>query len=637
MNKLSMLWCVVTLAGCALVEPSGSRVPTKVNPIRVGVYVGEGAQANGVCHWQALTTLSPDLEPTFVDARTIADGALKGVDMLVMPGGSSYTEFDFLKTNGADRIVKDFIRAGGGYVGTCAGNCIILNERRRLRLAPYERHASSGRHGTGLLAMKFNARAEELCGIKASTRNVRYSGGPIMKPGKPVEGAKFETVAVYDCDLVCEYGTNASEIVSMKGCPAAIAGTYGKGRVFAFATHPEYRADTLDLLAGAFRYVTGRKVRFVRPQRRRGDLCVAVYAPGMCGREDAGMIAKLVATPGLDVSFVNQKEEIGVGSFDHADVVVLPGGNAQIYRKKFSSETKAFLARFLSRGGVIMAYGAGAKRAPEGARRLATADELVAELCDLRGKPPICAGDGDATRSAPVSSRYRTPGIIGGMGPSATCDLMQKIIDNTDAQDDQHNVHVLVDQNTDVPDRTAAILKGGADPVPELTRSARRLEAAGADFLCMSCNTAHYFHGDVAKAVSIPVLNMPAESAKELKRRGVRKIGLLATDGTIKTGVYHRFLKAEGIEVVVPEGENQATVMRLIYDCVKKGVPTKDYPAAAVAKTLADLRTRGAEAFLLACTELPIAFERLGYKDGFVDPTLVLARAVVREAGAPLK
>ena len=242
-----------------------------------------------------------------------------------------------------------------------------------------------------------------------------------------------------------------------------------------------------------------------------------------------------------------------------------------------------------------------------------------------------------AAMLASVSARYRTPGIIGGMGPAATCDLMAKVIDSTDAHDDQHHIHLLVDQNTDVPDRTAAILKDGADPMPELIGSAKRLQAAGADFLCMSCNTAHYFHERLSKEVSIPILHMPAESAKELKRRGVRKVGLLATDGTIRTGVYHRYLKAEGIEVVVPEGENQAAVMSLIYDCVKKNAPVGDYPAAAVAKTVADLKARGAEAFLLACTELPIAFERLGYREGFVDPTLVLARAIIREAGAPLR
>ena len=238
---------------------------------------------------------------------------------------------------------------------------------------------------------------------------------------------------------------------------------------------------------------------------------------------------------------------------------------------------------------------------------------------------------------ARVSARYRTPGLIGGMGPAATCDLMMKVINLTDAADDQHHVHMLVDQNADVPDRTAAILKGGADPMPQLIASAKRMEAAGADFLCMSCNTAHYFHERLSKYVGIPILNMPQESAKELKRRGVSKVGLLATDGTIQTGVYHKFLKAEGVDVVVPSPENQKTVMHLIYGCVKKNVPVSDYPGEAVAKVIADLRAQGAEAYLMACTELPIAFEALGYKEGFVDPTTVLAEAIIREAGAPLK
>ena len=372
------------VAGCAVFAPEKSRCPEKVNPVKVGIYVGPGAQANGVCYWQMLTTLSPDLEPTFVDEKAIAAGALAGLDMFVMPGGSSYTEFDTLKSNGTDKVVKDFIRAGGGYVGTCAGNCIVLNEKRRLRMSPYERYSCSGRHGTGLLAMKFNEHAEALCGIKPSTRKVRYSGGPILKPGKPVEGASFETVAVYDCDLVCEYGTNKTPIVSMKGCPAAIAGTYGKGRVFAIATHPEYRADTLDILAGGFRYVTGRTVRFVRPQRKPGDLCVAVYAPGMYGIGDAKMIAQIACTEGLDASYMNQKEEIGVGLLDHADVVVLPGGNNRIYRTKFSAETKAFLERFVKQGGKIVAYGAGIKRAPKGSILCADAEEAVSVLKGMR-------------------------------------------------------------------------------------------------------------------------------------------------------------------------------------------------------------------------------------------------------------
>ena len=130
---------------------------------------------------------------------------------------------------------------------------------------------------------------------------------------------------------------------------------------------------------------------------------------------------------------------------------------------------------------------------------------------------------------------------------------------------------------------------------------------------------------------------MPEESARELKRRGVRRVGLLATDGTIRTGVYHKYLKEQGIEVVVPEGEDQKVVMSLIYDCVKKNVAVEMYPKETLARMIARLKSKGAEAYLMACTELPIAFKALGYDEGFVDPTLCLATAIVREAGAPLK
>ena len=382
-GRIAVFVCAVVLAGCASVGTGTREVPKAGDPLKVGVYVGPGAQANGVCYWQSLVTLSPDIAPSFLDERSIASGGLDGLDLLVMPGGSSYTEFDSLKSTGADEKVKAFIRAGGGFVGTCAGNCIVLNENRRLRIAPYERYASSGRHGTALLTLKFNDRAKALCGIEPEPRPVRYSGGPVMKPGKPVEGAAFETVATYDCDLVCEYGTNAAEIVSMKGCPAAICGMYGKGRVFAIATHPEYRADTLDILAGAFRYAAGREIRFVRPQRKPGDVCVAVYAPGMQGVRDAEMIAKLVTAEGLDVSFMNQKEEIGVGLLDHADAVVLPAGDAKTYKKKFNGKTAGFLRRFVAQGGKVFALGAGAKHAPKGTVVCVSADELVGRLLDI--------------------------------------------------------------------------------------------------------------------------------------------------------------------------------------------------------------------------------------------------------------
>ena len=223
-------------------------------------------------------------------------------------------------------------------------------------------------------------------------------------------------------------------------------------------------------------------------------------------------------------------------------------------------------------------------------------------------------------------------GIIGGMGPAATCDLMEKIIALTEASCDQEHIHMISDVNTAIPDRTAAILHGGADPVPEMTASARRLEAAGAEFLIMPCNTAHFFYDRIAEQVSIPILHMPRLTAAVLKKAGVQKAGVLATDGTIESGVYARALEAEGIEPVYPGPVHQAMIMRLIYEGVKaRKMPLTDI---SVGELLESLRQKGAEKFLLACTELPIAFQELGIRQDCLDPTRVLAFSAVEYAGA---
>ena len=226
----------------------------------------------------------------------------------------------------------------------------------------------------------------------------------------------------------------------------------------------------------------------------------------------------------------------------------------------------------------------------------------------------------------------KTLGILGGMGPAATCDLMEKIISLTAAERDQDHLHVLADVDTDIPDRTAAILHGGPDPAPEMIRCAKRLEAAGAELLLLPCNTAHYYYDRVAASVGVPLLHMPRLTAQTLRDAGVRRAAVLATDGTVRSGVYADALAGAGVEAVYPSGEHQAAIMRLIYDGVKgRRLPLADLP---VGEALAELRGRGAETFVLACTELPIAFRELGLLSGCLDPTRVLAFSAVRAAGA---
>ena len=226
-------------------------------------------------------------------------------------------------------------------------------------------------------------------------------------------------------------------------------------------------------------------------------------------------------------------------------------------------------------------------------------------------------------------------GIIGGMGPMATCDLMKKIIENTDAACDQEHIRLYVDSNTNIPDRTAAILRGGADPRPALTQSAVKLQAMGADLLIMPCNTAHYFVEDMRKAVEIPVLNMQQETADELRRQGITTVAVLATDGTVESGLYDQALKNVGITPVYPDKNEQKLVMSVIYDYVKAG---KDYRDVDKIHAMVEhLRSQGVQGLVLGCTELPIAFAPWKAALPTFDPTLILARTAIRQAGYKVK
>ena len=226
----------------------------------------------------------------------------------------------------------------------------------------------------------------------------------------------------------------------------------------------------------------------------------------------------------------------------------------------------------------------------------------------------------------------KTIGIIGGMGPMATVDLMKKVILATDAREDQEHIPILVDNNTNIPDRTAAILGEGEDPLPELLKSADRLTAGGADFLIMGCNTAHYFLPRMMPHLKVPFVNMIEETASFCAREGFKKVGLLASAGTCKSGIYQRALAEAGVEAVQPQGAAEEAVHAMIYDGVKASNPGFD--TTAVREALAQMAKDGCEAFVLGCTEVPVAVEMYHLEGNFIDATEVLAEAAVQKAGA---
>lgn len=152
----------------------------------------------------------------------------------------------------------------------------------------------------------------------------------------------------------------------------------------------------------------------------------------------------------------------------------------------------------------------------------------------------------------------------------------------------------------------------------------------------MPCNTAHNYYDAVAESVEIPVLHMIALTRDALKKRGVTCAGLLATDGTVQTGIYQRTFAGSGVSLLTPDtADDQAAVMDIIYNGVKAGDMTHD--AAAFRAACENLLARGAQVLILGCTELPPAFDIYHLDYPHIDPTLELALGAIRFAGGTIK
>ena len=231
----------------------------------------------------------------------------------------------------------------------------------------------------------------------------------------------------------------------------------------------------------------------------------------------------------------------------------------------------------------------------------------------------------------------KTIGILGGMGPLATADLYRKIIEHTRADRDSEHIRVYIDGNAAIPDRTAAILHGGEDPVPEMLSALRHLEACGADCIIMPCNTAHYFLPRLREQTALPILDMQRITAAVCRERFPGKTAaILATDGTVQSGLYDRALDAEGVRWMHPGEYEQKTLMHLIYGVVKASRPMEPEKERWDA-ILDTLRGQGADLFILGCTELPVLAGVLPSEGPFLDPTDELAKAAIRFCGYEVK
>lgn len=226
-------------------------------------------------------------------------------------------------------------------------------------------------------------------------------------------------------------------------------------------------------------------------------------------------------------------------------------------------------------------------------------------------------------------------GVLGGMGPQATQMFYQRVLDRTDADADQDHIPTLILSDTQMPDRTQALLSGNTAPsLARLIADARVLESWGATCIAIPCNTSHAFVPDMEKALRVPIVNMIAETAKAVRELGGRRVGILATDGTIRMGLYHAACEAEGMEALSPPPEAQRLVMSVIYDEIKKGEKGSREKFAAIDAALRDM---GCDKAVLACTELSVYKDWHGLPSFYVDAMDVLAQRCVEFCGYPVR
>ena len=224
-------------------------------------------------------------------------------------------------------------------------------------------------------------------------------------------------------------------------------------------------------------------------------------------------------------------------------------------------------------------------------------------------------------------------GVIGGMGPEATVDLMWRVIRTTPVQDDIDHIRMIVDNNPKVPSRIEAIIEGtGESPAPILVQMGSKLMEYGADFLVIPCNTAHYYLDDIRSAVSIPVIDMIELTVDAVLRENpaLKTTGLLASEAVLQTGLYKKRFCERDVDVVYPQDELQGKLMNAI-----RTIKTGRYGASekSILRSAAhDMIERGAETLIIACTELSLIADALDPGVKVYDSAQILAEAVVRIA-----
>lgn len=232
----------------------------------------------------------------------------------------------------------------------------------------------------------------------------------------------------------------------------------------------------------------------------------------------------------------------------------------------------------------------------------------------------------------------KTLGVLGGVGPLATVYFADLIVKMTDAKTDQEHIAMVILNHASIPDRTEYILdRSKPNPLPVMVADAKKLEAAGCDYIVIPCNTAHFFYEEIQESVGIPIVNIIAETVAYAKKTipNLKCLGVLATEGTIAARAYQLAAEKNGIDYKTPCAENQKSLMNIIYNQVKAG---KEVDIFEFMRIVGDMKKDGCDAVILGCTELSVINKdfKLNRAD-IIDSMEVLARVSIELCGKKIK
>jgi len=223
-------------------------------------------------------------------------------------------------------------------------------------------------------------------------------------------------------------------------------------------------------------------------------------------------------------------------------------------------------------------------------------------------------------------------GVIGGLGPMATALFMQMVTEMTEAHVDQEHIEMLIHSCPQIPDRTSFILDHTkADPKPEMIRVGRNLAEQGVDLIAVPCITSNYFYKELTEGIPVPVIHTIRETYRYLLERGIRTAGLMATSGTIESGLFQKAFASSECRLVLPSDDRQKDVMHMIYQNIKAGRPPEMERFFQVAS---HLQKQWAEVIVLGCTELSLIKRDQAVGAGFLDALDVLAKKAIELCGA---